>query len=176
MGEGALGACGPRLQAMGAHVVNRWISESEISEQFSRYHAVVLSHIEASQSGVAATALGAGLPLIATPVGGLVEQIEVGQTGLIAERVDAQALADAVERLMLNEGLYTHMVTCIAESSGARSVETFVEKCVATALLASSDRRGGRRDGSKRGYALTVVVAPSTYAQGNFSVNLRSWP
>jgi hypothetical protein len=70
-GEGALVESAARLDAMGAEVVNRWLTEPEIGTILQRYQALVLSHIEASQSDVAATAFGAGLPVIATPDGPL---------------------------------------------------------------------------------------------------------
>jgi glycosyltransferase involved in cell wall biosynthesis len=77
-GEGDLGSSAERLSVMGAEVINRWLTEAEISVLLPRFHVMVLSHVEASQSGAAAAALGAGLPVIATPVGGIIEQITDG--------------------------------------------------------------------------------------------------
>jgi glycosyltransferase involved in cell wall biosynthesis len=133
-GEGELGDCAERLNAMGAEVVNRWLTEAEISAALSRFHTVVLSHTEASQSGVAATALGAGLPTIATPVGGLKEQIIDGQTGLIAARVDAPALADAIFQLKSDPELYRRICLNIHNDRQSRSMGRFVEECVSQAL------------------------------------------
>ncbi len=77
---------------LGANVVNRWLNEEESPTALSAHHAVVLAHIEASQSGVAASAVGAGAPIISTPVGGLREQVVDGETGLLAERGPTQTL------------------------------------------------------------------------------------
>lgn len=135
-GEGTLGNSVDRLSALGAEVVNRWLSEAEIAAVLSRFHAVVLSHTEASQSGIAAIALGAGLPAIATPVGGVVEQITDRQTGLLAARANAPALADAILELMRDPQLYRAICGNIAKTRPQRSMVRFVEDCVSHALYA----------------------------------------
>ena len=89
--RGASGPSAARLEAIGAEVVNCWLDASEIGPVLARYHAVVLSHTDASQSGVAAAAIGAGVPVVAMPVGGLIEQVVDGVTGLVALRADARA-------------------------------------------------------------------------------------
>jgi glycosyltransferase involved in cell wall biosynthesis len=129
-GEGDLGALGARLRGS-AEVVNRWLLPQEISAILARCHAVVLSHTEASQSGVVAMALAAGVPVVATPVGGLVEQVQDGITGTIASSVDASALAAAIKRLLLDPVLYKSVCTNIAQSSSQRSMARFVRDCVA---------------------------------------------
>ena len=42
-GEGSLGRSAQRLSAMGAEVVNRWLTEAEIGALLPRFHAIVLS-------------------------------------------------------------------------------------------------------------------------------------
>ncbi len=125
-GEGELGRDADRLTALGAEVVNRWLTEEEIATVTARYHAVILSHIEASQSGVAATALGSGIPVVTTPVGGLPGQIDDGRTGIVAERADPEALADCIERLVREPGLYDSMCAHIAATRDTRSMRRFV--------------------------------------------------
>lgn len=137
-GEGDLGDCAPRLAALGARVVNHWLTSEELARVLPRYDAVVLSHVEASQSGVAATAFGAGIPVIATPVGGLTEQVRTGINGILADRVDASALAAAVRRLFSEPGLYAAVCENIAGLRTEQSVKRFVQVCVREALLAES--------------------------------------
>ena len=98
-GEGALGSSADRLKAMGAEVENRWLSANEMSAVIARYHAIALSHKEASQSGIAALAAGHCVPVVANPVGGLVEQIIDGRTGIIASAAKATALGEAIASL-----------------------------------------------------------------------------
>src|SRR5262249_33325445 len=101
-GEGNIDSEKPRLWSLAAEVKNCWIDDAEIPRIFHRYDVVVLSHIEASQSGVAATAFGLGVPVIATPVGGLVEQIQPNVTGIVAAALTAEALANAIGQLAVN--------------------------------------------------------------------------
>jgi glycosyltransferase involved in cell wall biosynthesis len=133
-GEGALGQSAARLEALGAEVVNRWLTETEIGAFLPRYHALVLSHIEASQSGVVAIAFGAELPIIATPVGGLIEQVQDGVNGLLATSADAYSLAASVKRLAADPELYSAMCSHLRQTKAERSMTRFVENCVSHAL------------------------------------------
>ena len=69
----------PALAALralpGVGVENRWVPEAEVGALIEWADLVVLPYREASQSGIAAAALAAGRPVLATRVGGLVEQL-----------------------------------------------------------------------------------------------------
>lgn len=131
-GEGPLGDSGPRLAALGAEVVNRWLAPAEIAAALAGAHAVVLSYVEASQSGVAAAAYGAGLPVVATPVGGLVDQVQDGATGVLARAATPEALAQAVRRLIETPDLYERALTQLA-ADGERSMRRFLDAALAAA-------------------------------------------
>lgn len=135
-GEGDISSCAEQLTELNVEVLNRWLTKDDIQGALGRFDAVVLSHIEASQSGVAATALGAGLPVIATPVGGLTEQIIDGVTGIIASRPDGASLADSAERLFTTPHLYQRIRDTINAQSKNRSMSRFVSECAE--LAASS--------------------------------------
>jgi glycosyltransferase involved in cell wall biosynthesis len=129
-GEGDIGESAAQLRRMGAEVVNRWLTEDEIAAVLQRYDAIVLSHVEASQSGVAAAAFGSGLPVVATPVGGLQEQVQDGVTGTLASGVDAGALAEAAKRLLLDPAMYAATCRNIGQRAGQRSMARFVREIV----------------------------------------------
>lgn len=95
-GEGNLGAWASRLARLDADIFNRWLDYDEVSRIMSQYDCMVLSNIEASQSGVVALAHGGGMPVVVTPIGGLVEQVNDRQSGLIARSISAAAVADAM--------------------------------------------------------------------------------
>jgi len=57
-------------------VENRWVPEEEVGSLLAWADALVLSHREASQSGVAAAAVAARRWVVATRVGGLAEQLQ----------------------------------------------------------------------------------------------------
>jgi len=103
-GEGSLEGIDP--QTPGVTFVNRWIDEAEIPGFLSEADVLVAPYVEASQSGVIAAALAAALPVVATPVGGLVEQVRHRDTGMIAEAASAEAIADAIRALAGDPALY----------------------------------------------------------------------
>jgi glycosyltransferase involved in cell wall biosynthesis len=129
-GEGDLGDNAAVLARLGANVDNRWVSDADLVEVIGRTDCLVLSHREASQSGLIALAHGSGLPVVVTPVGGLVEQIIVDQTGIVAVAVTAVALADAIERLYTEPGLHAAITDGIARTRSDRSVSAFVRACL----------------------------------------------
>lgn len=101
----------------GVTLIQRWIEDDEVKALFDDVDAVVLPHTEASQSGVIPLANHFGLPCIATPVGGLPEQIRHGETGVVAQAVSAQALEAAMAQLAGDAGFYAH---CAANIHAAR--------------------------------------------------------
>ncbi len=126
-GEGSIAGLETRLSALGATVVNRWIEHAEIGGILGQYDVLVLPYVEASQSGVAAAAQGAGMPIVATPVGGLVEQVRDGVDGLVAGAVTAEALADCLMRLAGDRVLLDRLSTGAAAESPAGSVGAFAD-------------------------------------------------
>lgn len=125
-GEGDLGPEAARLARFDAEVVNHWLSDEEIASALDRYDLMVVSHLEASQSGVVAAAFGAGLPVVTTPVGGLPEQVRHNVDGLVATETSAQALADEVERIALENGLYDVLCAGVRKQLDERSMQRFV--------------------------------------------------
>jgi glycosyltransferase involved in cell wall biosynthesis len=87
----------------GVSVENRWVPEEEIGGLLAWSDAVVLPYREASQSGVAAFAIGAGRWVIATDVGGLAEQL-AGESRVLLCRPDGAALAACLEQLLSMPG------------------------------------------------------------------------
>jgi glycosyltransferase involved in cell wall biosynthesis len=93
VGQGPESAALAALRLLpGVTVENRWVPEAEIPALLEWADGVVLSHREASQSGVAAAALAARRFLVATRVGGLAEQA-AGDPACILCEVDAASLA-----------------------------------------------------------------------------------
>jgi glycosyltransferase involved in cell wall biosynthesis len=131
-GEGNLGDLAGRLGVLGAEVVNRWLDHDEVARVFRQYDCVVLSNIEASQSGVVALAHGFGMPVVAMPVGGLIEQIKDGDSGLIAHEVSAVALADAMQLYLTDRQLQARLTTGVAKTQNEFSMARFYELIIAS--------------------------------------------
>ena len=83
----------------GVTVENRWVPEDEVGALLGWADAVILTHTEASQSGVAAAALAAGRRVVATRVGGLIEQLQDEPLATLCPP-DADALATALRGLI----------------------------------------------------------------------------
>lgn len=81
------------------------IHADEIPQIFGRASAVVLPYTDASQSGVAAMAFGFGRPVIASCVGGLPDVVANECNGLLVPPKDADALAEAMARVIVSEEL-----------------------------------------------------------------------
>jgi glycosyltransferase involved in cell wall biosynthesis len=126
-GNGQMNGRREKLEALGATVINRWLHDQEISQLLQANDAVVLTHTEASQSGCAAAALGAGLPVITTPVGGLVEQIDHDVNGLVADRVDAAAIAHQIKRIVNNPPLYRELARGVVRRQRGREMLDFLD-------------------------------------------------
>ncbi len=129
-GEGTLAGEERRLGSLNAEVVNRWLTGEEIAGALASAHAVVLSHVEASQSGVAAAAFGARLPVVATPIGGLREQVEDGKTGILASAASGPALAEAISRLILQPTLYRSIVERLNLERNKYSMSNFLDAAI----------------------------------------------
>ena len=142
-GAGDLGPYAGALAGLpGVTVDNRWFREDEIPALLHPADLVVLPYREASQSGVVASAYGVGLPVVVTPVGGLIEQVVDRRTGRLAARVSGEAVADAVAELITDAALYR------ACSAGAlHQIETELAwNVIADGFLAVADRLAARAE------------------------------
>lgn len=76
---------------------------------FQRAALVALPYLTASTSGVLLTAFSFGKPVVASRVGSLAEYVENGVTGLLVPPGNVEELAEAIARLMLDDGLRRRM-------------------------------------------------------------------
>jgi glycosyltransferase involved in cell wall biosynthesis len=86
----------------------------------SRFEGLCLAVIEAQAAGV---------PVVATPVGGIVETVVDGETGLLVPVDDAPALARAITELLLHPDRGTQLATTARERARARfSVQAMLDQ------------------------------------------------
>ena len=97
----------------------------------ARHDAVVALHLDCSQSGIVAAAFGTGLPVVAVPVGGLVEQVLDGRTGVLAQAAHAPAFAKAVRRLAESASLYGSIRAHLLSTADQRSTARFLDALLA---------------------------------------------
>jgi len=118
VGNGDLGPLAARIAAHPrARLDRRWIPEHEVGGIFAAADATVAPYREASQSGALAASYGAGLPMIATPVGGLAEQIMPFGAGLVTADTTPGAFAAAMTRLATDPDLYARLAANTVETA-----------------------------------------------------------
>ena len=140
-GIGDINSLRSRLSAIGAEVIDRWIPADELTRLLAKYDAMACSHVEASQSGVAALAFANAMPVIGTPVGGLAEQVIDRKTGVLAADASSRALATAIKRLMCEPGLYSAITNNLTATAADRSMAQFLSRVVAALdLVPARDR------------------------------------
>jgi len=83
----------------GVTVENRWVPEAELGALLGWADVLVLSHREASQSGVAAAAIAARRWVVATRVGGLTEQLSGEPMAVLCDAVPA-GIAAGLRRVL----------------------------------------------------------------------------
>ena len=84
--------CPRRVELLGARAdIPELLAHSDVFVLSSRSEGFPVSVLEA---------MAAGLPVVATDVGGVAEAVEDGETGLLVPATDAEALARALERLL----------------------------------------------------------------------------
>lgn len=84
-------------------IINKYVSDIEISLYFSSADVLVLPYTRASQSGVAHIGMSYGLPIIATKVGGLQESLSKYEGTYFVESNSPENLSDAIVEVYLTK-------------------------------------------------------------------------
>ena len=82
----------------------QYIPDDKVPLFFSASDVVVLPYKTATQSGISAISYHFGIPMITTNVGGLKEAIEKPGTGIVVDKVEAGAIAKAIEEFFNDPG------------------------------------------------------------------------
>lgn len=98
------------------NIINRRILDQEVGNLFSLENVIcVVPYIDATQSGVIATALDFEVPVIASDTGGLREQLNHGKIGIFSIPGNADSLCNAMEKLVNNEEEYNRQKKLIRD-------------------------------------------------------------
>lgn len=79
-----------------------YVPDEDVGYYFSSANVVVLPYIEAYQSAVLYMAYSFGKPVIASAVGGLVEVVKDGVTGILVPSKDIERLVNALDTLLMD--------------------------------------------------------------------------
>lgn len=107
---------------LGVTYKSKWMTNEELLDEIASSKFVVLPYLEASQSGTIPICDALGVPVVVTPVGGLVEQVRPGENGVISTEVSGKALAIAIETAWQFEWTRNY-------SSTKFSPERFLQDC-----------------------------------------------
>lgn len=88
---------------------NEFVPLDRQARLFREASVIVLPYTEATQSGVIPVAYNFSRPVVATAVGGLLDQVDDGRTGLLVPPKDERALAQAVVTLLQDPPLRRRM-------------------------------------------------------------------
>jgi len=88
----------------------------------------VLPYQEASQSGVLPIARHLGLPSLVTPVGGLLEQVEGGKSGFVADDSSAHGLAAAIKKVFCDPAAYQNLSQRLLAAGSDRQWSEIADK------------------------------------------------
>lgn len=81
-------------------LLEKYLSPPEVREVFRRAQAVVMPYREATQSGVAAYALGLGRPVVASRVGAIGEMLEGHPLAVLVPPQDRDSLCSAIQAVL----------------------------------------------------------------------------
>ncbi len=90
-------------------VQNERVSDEDREAHFARSCVVALPYTSATQSGVIPVAYNHAKPVVATRVGSLHEVVRHGETGLLVEPRNTEALAEAIIKLLTDAPLRKKM-------------------------------------------------------------------
>jgi len=125
-------------------LIDRYIAPEEVPALFRRAMAVVLPYTDATQSGVGAMAFAGSRPVIASDVGDVPNVVINGQTGLIVPPCDGQALADAMERLLIGPHLRDVLATGASRFAREKLCWSRIAEVTEEAYRRALDARAGQ--------------------------------
>lgn len=129
-------------------ILNRWIDAHEIGGLVRAHDLVVLPYVEASQSGIVAFAYGCGLPVVATPVGGLPEQIAHLRSGIVARTADANGIQEAIAAFLRDPDLYARCSRGAVKLAANSMSWSNIAGHIADLVLGEDEADDARRDGT----------------------------
>jgi glycosyltransferase involved in cell wall biosynthesis len=95
------------------HVQIRYIPPVSNREQVAAFYQSADVYVHASHADTFPTsiieAMACGIPVVATAVGGIPEQVVDGQTGILVAPGDGNAMASAIEKILANPALQKQM-------------------------------------------------------------------
>ena len=106
------------------------LSDEALKQLYEKAHLFVLHSEEESQGIVFAEAMAAGLPIVATQVGGIPWVVLHGRNGLLSAYGDVEAFAEHIRELMENASLWQTMSDASSEVTQAYHWHVICDKII----------------------------------------------
>lgn len=116
-GEAAALGVADRVRFVGAH------PRDEVLRQLAGAEAALLTSDWENLPHAAVEALAVGTPVVSTAVGGVPEVVHDGENGLLVPAGDAEAVAGAMRRILVEDGLRDRLAAAAQASVDAISRE-----------------------------------------------------
>jgi glycosyltransferase involved in cell wall biosynthesis len=114
-----------------------WVEESQVEAVVDGFDLVALPYQEASQSGVLPLAASRGIPVVATPIGGLVEQAAAAGNTVVSAAATAESVAAAILTVVEDPALYERLSAAgIASAAGETAWQAVAERLAAEIVAA----------------------------------------
>jgi glycosyltransferase involved in cell wall biosynthesis len=117
-----------RLAASGAQASATWLGAVDGRRLMAELDLLAMPSRYEGFPYVLLEALHCGVPVVATPVGGVAETNAEGQCGIIVPHGDAAALADGIERLARDPPLRQRMAECARAHAARFSVTGMADR------------------------------------------------
>lgn len=102
-------------------VRNSWLSDDDMSRIFATHDVNLLPYSEGSTSATSLAGMWAGMPTIASPIGGFKEQLAPGLNALIMRDISAGALVERIVEISGSSALYNRLAQGAHEQAHALS-------------------------------------------------------
>jgi hypothetical protein len=90
----------PEIKLKNTIAIRRWLDEEEFENLIKYSKFVICLYSEASQSGVIEQALSHGVPVLASGVGGLMEQVRLGIDGYFIDETITESLSLKIRQII----------------------------------------------------------------------------
>ena len=118
----ALGEDAPPERLDGAQI--RFVGYEENPLKVAKYYQAADVYVHAARADnfplTVLEALACGVPVVATDVGGISEQVEHRRTGFLVPPADAESMAERIESLLMDEGLRQRLSASAASDAAER--------------------------------------------------------
>jgi glycosyltransferase involved in cell wall biosynthesis len=94
-------------------LIHGWLSDEDMQQVFAEHDVNLLPYREGSSSATSLAGMWAGMPTIATPIGGFKEQLYPGINALVMKDISSSSLTQCMIELAISPHLYT----CLAEGA-----------------------------------------------------------